>query len=191
MIFTAEDLAFLRRPHVARAWFAELDLPVGIRRMHTGVGRVELGGHEWRGVTDPVNGQLVGIDVIEDPRFGQAPSIQIVLAGVGLEFFKSVRQDAREIEGRRCDFYWAAFDQETAQIWPRGLVKLFPGKMSAPTRQWQGIGVRTIAVTIESLWQSQNYPFTPYRWNDAGLRARHPGAKGFMFVGVRVQETLR
>lgn len=188
--FTEADLDKLSGPHVARLWFAELDLPSGLARLHNGVGRITVGGYEWRGVTDPIVGQLVSIDAVEDPRFGQAASVQIVLSGVNVEFYRSVKADARALEGRRADLYWAAFDPETGEI-VIGLKKLFPGKMSAPSLHRQGIGTRTVGLTIESMWQSQNYPFSAFKWSAAGQQARFPGDKGGEFIGVRVSETFK
>lgn len=186
-IFTEADLDWLARPHVARAWFLELDLPSGISRLHNATGRVHAGGYEWRGVTDPIGGTLVSIDSVEEPRFGQAVAANIMLSGANREFFKSVHVSAKAIEGRRGDLYWAAFDAETAKLWPRGLVRLFPGKITSPLLQWQGIGVRTVSITLESIWSSQNYAVGG-KWNGAGQRLDFPGDKGLDFVGVKVSE---
>ena len=126
-LFSGEDLAFLRRPHIARAWFADLDLPSGRWRLHNGVGRKMVGGYEWRGVSDPGGRQLVSIGAAEDPRFGQAAKIDIVLSGVDVDFLRSVKDQGRLIGGRLADIYWCAFDQETQEGWPSGLKKMFPG----------------------------------------------------------------
>lgn len=185
-IFSADDLDRLAGPHVARAWFLELDLPAGAARFHSGTGRKTVGGYEWRGVTDPIGGQLVSLNGIEEPRFGQAVAIQVILSGANREFFKSVHDIARDIEGRRADLYFAMFDGETQEL-IGGLRKIFPGKMSAPSLAWSGIGTRTVAITIESIWSSQNYPFGG-KWNGAGQRKRYAGDKGLDFVGVKVTE---
>lgn len=185
-IFTEADLDGLAAPHVGRAWFLEMDLPSGIHRLHNGTGRVSIGGHEWRGVTDPIGGQLVALSNVEEPRFGQAVAVQITLSGANREFFKSINDSARAIEGRRADLYFAVIDQETGEVLI-GLKKLFPGKLSAPKTRWEGVGVRTVSVTIESIWSSQNYPFGG-KWNGADQRRRYPGDKGLDFVGVKVSE---
>lgn len=188
-IFTEEDMEKLKRPHVARAWFLEMDLPIGITRLHNGTGRVTIGGNVWKGVTDPLGTQIVSLSNIEEPRFGQAVAVEVALAGANKEFFKSVHVSAKEIEGRRADLYWAAFDAETEElIIP--LKKLFPGKLSAPSLNWSGIGIRTVTVTIESIWSSQNYPFGG-QWNPADQRRRYPGDKGLDFVGVKVMENWK
>lgn len=184
--FSAADLDRLSGPHVSRAWFSEIDLPSGIKRLHNGVGRVTVGGYEWLGVTDPLGGQLVRVDAVEDPRFGQAPSVVITLGGISVEFWREVKSTARQMEGRRCDMYWASFDPETGDV-DITLKKLFPGKISAPTLHRAGIGIRNASFTIESLWQSQNYPFGG-RWNSADQERRFPGDLGGQFIGVKVQE---
>lgn len=185
-IFSDADLDRLAAPHVARAWFIEMDLPSGTARLHNGTGRVTLGGHEWRGVTDPIGGQLVSLSPVEEPRFGQAVAVTVTLSGANREFFQSVHTTAREMEGRRADLYWAAFDGETGEVLI-GLKKLFPGKMTSPTLQWHGIATRTVSLTIESIWSSQNYAFGG-KWTDADQRRRYPGDKGLQYVGVRVSE---
>ncbi|WP_411033845.1 transcriptional regulator [Shinella sp. BYT-45] len=188
--FSEAELEFLRRPHIARAWFADIDLPSGRWRLHNGVGRKTVGGQEWRGVSDPGGGQLVSIGAVEDPRFGQAAKIDIVLAGVNVAFLRSVKDQGRQIEGRLADVYWCAFDQETQEVWPSGLKTMFPGFLSSPKISWSGIGSRTVLLTIESLWHSQNYPFGG-KWTPADQRARFPGDKGLDYVGVKVQEIIR
>ncbi|HWK65404.1 MAG TPA: transcriptional regulator [Rhizobiaceae bacterium] len=184
--FSEADFDRLSGPHVSRAWFAEIDLPSGIKRLHNGVGRVTIGGHEWLGVTDPTGGQLVRVDTVEEPRFGQAPSVLITLGGISVAFWREVKSTARQMEGRRCDLYWAEFDPETGEI-SIALKKLFPGKISAPSLQRAGIGIRNAGFVIESLWQSQNYPFGG-RWNAADQERRYPGDLGGQFIGVKVQE---
>lgn len=190
LMFSEADRAFLRRPHISRVWFAELDLPSGLARMHSGSGRVTIGGYEWRGVTDPFGYQMLGMSAVEDPRFGQAAKIDVTISGVNVDFLRSVKDTARDIEGRRADVYWCAFDQETAEPWAGGMKKLFPGYMSAPAISWTGIGMRSVRITIESLWQSQNYPFGG-KWSPADLKRRYPGAKGLDYVGVKVQEIIK
>lgn len=189
-LFSDADREFLRRPHIARAWFLDVDLPGGRWRLHNGVGRVTIAGQEWFGMSDPFGRQFIGISAVEDPRFGQAAKIDVTLAGVNVDFLRSVKDNARLIEGRLADVYWCAFDQETEEIWSGGLKKLFPGYMSAPAIHWTGIGVRAVSVTIETLWQSLNYPFGG-KWTPADLKRRFPGAKGLDYVGVRVQEIIK
>lgn len=181
------DIRQLEAPHIARAWFLELDLPDGPVRMHSGTGRVDIGGHTWTGVTDPIGRQLVGIDAVEEPRFGQAVAVNIVMSGVNREFFREVHRLAREMEGRKANIYFAVFDAETERPWEPGLIRMFPGRISSPALRWEGIGVRTIAVTIESLWSSQNYQFGG-KWTDGDQRRRYPGDKGLQYVGVKVYE---
>lgn len=188
MPFTEDDFDRLSGPHVARAWFAEIDLPSGIKRHHNGVGTVTAGGHEWLGVTDPLGGQLVQIDAVEDPRFGQAPSVVITLGGISVAFWREVKDTAREMEGRRCDLFWASFDPETGEI-DIELKKLFPGRITAPSLVRSGIGIRNAVFTIESLWQSQNYPFGG-KWNASDQMRRFPGDKGGQFIGVKVVEVF-
>jgi hypothetical protein len=189
-LFSTEDREFLRRPHIARAWFCTLYLPSGTWNVHNGYGNVTIGDTEWHGVSDPAGRQLVSLSAVEDPRFGQAAKVDIVLSGVSVDFIRSVKQTAREIESSRADVFWCAFDQETHEVWPSGLKKLFPGYISAPKRHSQGIGVRTVSFTIETLWQSQNYPFGG-RWTNADQMRRFPGDKGLEFVGVKVTEVIR
>lgn len=187
-IFSPTDFEFLQRPHIARAWFARLDLPAGISYLHSGVGSVDLDGHTWIGVSDPLSGRLVSLSQVEEPAFGQAAAITIVLSGANREFIQSVHATARQIEGRPADIYWCAFDGETQQPWASGLKKLFPkGRMTSPSIQWTGIGQRSVSITIENIFQAQN--FAPGgRWTGADQRRRYPGDKGMDFIGVEIKE---
>ncbi|HEX5940503.1 MAG TPA: transcriptional regulator, partial [Dehalococcoidia bacterium] len=106
------------------------------------------------------------------------------------DFIRSVKGQARQTEGALADLYWCAFDQETQEVWSGGLKKLFPGYLSAPKRQSQGIGVRTVSFTVETLWQSQNFPFGG-KWSPADQERRYPGDKGLEFVGVKVTEIIK
>lgn len=186
-IFTEDEQDVLARPHVARAWFGAFDLPSGMARFHNGCGTVTIGGFDWSGVTDPVGGQLVSVGMVEEPVFGQAAALQIVIAGASLAFIQSVHSTAAEIEGRSADIYWAAFDAETQQALT-GLKKLFPrGRMTSPAIQWGGLAKRLVAITVESVWATQNFP-PGGKWNGPGQRARYPGDLGLDFVGVKISE---
>jgi len=187
-IYSEADMERLSGPHVARAWFAEIDLPSGLVRTHNGVGRFTIGGREWRGVTDPMGGQLVSVSAVEDPRFGQAASVSVILGPISAVAWKEIKQTAREIEGRRWDLYWAAIDPETGEI-DVNLKKMFPGKMSAPALFRAGVGTRYASFTIESMWQAQNYPFGG-KWNPSDQERRFPGDKGGQFIGVKVVEVF-
>lgn len=185
-VLTQDDMARLSDLNVGRAWFLQLDLPDGMVRLHNGVGRVSVGGQEWRGVSDPIGGQLVSISPVEEARFGQAVAVNVTLSGANKAFLQSVHATRRELEGRRADMFWAAFDGETGEVLI-GPKRLFPGRISSPTIQWQSTGVRLVSLTIESLWSGDNYPFGG-RWNDADQRRRYPGDKGLQYVGVKVEE---
>lgn len=187
-LFTTDEAAKLGGPHISRAWFAELDLPSGISRLHNGVGTINANGHDWRGVTDPIGGTLVDIDAVEDPRFGQAAVVAIVLSGANVEFWRSVKLLGREIEGRLATLSWAMVDSETGEI---GLFKtMLPGRMSAPSLRREGIGRRAMSLTIEGFWQAKNFPFGG-RWNKADQLRRYPGDLGGEFIGQKASETWR
>lgn len=186
-IISAADAATLAGPHIARAWFAVLDLPSGTTYLHSGTGRKTVSGQEYRGVSDPVGGRLVSVSQVDEPQFGQAASVQITLTGVDAAFIREVKSTAREIEGRSATLYWAAFDGET-QVLKTTLIPVFPfGRMTAPSISWQGIGIRAVTITVESIWQAKNFP-PGGRWNPAGQRARYAGDKGLDFVGVEITE---
>jgi hypothetical protein len=186
-VISPGDVRRLRRPHVARAWFGVFDFPVGTMYLHSGVGSVEIGGNEYIGVSDPLSGRLVQLSQVEEPQFGQASAVQVILTGASKEFIQSVHATAREIEGRSAVIYWAAFDAER-QTLITDLVPLFPrGRMSSPAIYWQGIGIRYVTLTIENIWSAKN--FAPGgRWTPADQRRRFPGDKGLDFVNVKVSE---
>lgn len=185
-IFSQEQMNALAAPHVARAWFLYADLPAGPAYWHNGVGRKSIGGQEYLGVTSPIGGQLVNIASVEDPRFGQAAVTSITLSGANREFFQSVHDTARAIEGRQARLYWAAFNQETEEV-IGGLVEMVRGFLTAPSLVWQGIGSRMVSINLVGLWEGQNYQFGG-RWTDADQRRRYLGDKGLQYVGVKVAE---
>lgn len=192
-LFSSDDLDKLSGPHVGRAWFVHLMLPttspVTDLRLHNGTGRVTIGGYEWRGVTDPVGGRLASISDVEDPQFGQAPAVQIILTGVDLAFVQSIHVDARALEGADCDIYWAMVDPETGEVLI-SLKRLFPGILSAPSIVWERAGRRSVAFTVESIWASKNYS-PGGKWNGASQRRRFAGDLGLDFIGVNVADNWR
>lgn len=184
--FSPTEAAALARPHVMRAWLVEFDLPSGVLRLHNGAGTVMVGGKEWSGVSDPtVPGRMVSVSQVEEPRFGAAAAITFQLGGVTADFLKSLREVS--IEGRSARVYWAAFDGETQEV-IGSPVLLFPGgRLTSPARRREGIGTRTVEITIENLWSSLNYA-PGGRWNPADQKRRYPGDKGLDFQGVEVVE---
>jgi len=185
-LFTSGQIAALRAPHVNRAWFVALDLPSGMLRMHNGVGSVTAGGYTWRGVSNPTGGRLVSIGSIEEPRFGAAAAIALVISGVDVAFLQSVKDAARTMEGRPAYVYFGMFDAETQEI-IGNLVPVFPsGLVSSPSMQ-RSDGVRTVSITIESIFGTRKY-MPGGKWNAAGQRQRFAGDKFFDLTTAKVKE---
>ena len=187
-IISPTQQALLKAPHIGRCFFAKLYFPDGIKYLHNGFGDVTypLDGEDqvWRGMSSADGGVLVGISEIEDPRFGTAPNINLVLAGVDLAYMKSIKDIARDIEGRRADVYFAVIDPETADL-VIGLTPLFPlGRMSAP-RLKRSATMNVINLSIESFFSSQNFPFGGM-WNDANQQKQYAGDKGLSLIGTEV-----
>ncbi len=186
-VFAAEDIERLLAPHVTRAWFARLELPSGELFLHSGVGRVVLDGVTWLGLGDPVGARLLSLGTIEEPRFGSAAAMAVVLTGVDVDFFRSVWTNRDAIEGSVAEVWWQTWDMETATpIGPK--VKIFPrGRITAPKIIRERLGVRSIGLSIVSIWESKN--FAPGgRWTPADQHRRFPGDKGLDFVGVEITE---
>jgi len=189
-LFTTDEAARLKGPHIGRGWFAEIQLASGTWYLHNGVGTVTHAEHDWRGVSDPLGGTLAAVEEAEEDRFGQAVAVRVLLAGVNAAFWASVKLEARGMEGRPAKLYWALIDPEDGTI---GIFKsLFPMgcRISTPRLHHEGIGTRYVAITFEGFWQSQNYPFGG-RWNDADQRRRFPGDKGLQYAGSDVHEQWR
>ena len=189
-IFSAEDLDALSRPHIQRAWFAEVDLPSGLRRLHTGMGPMEIGGHEWEGVSDPFGGQLVGVAGFEEPRFGTAPALDIVFTGANRSFLKAIWDTRHAIEGSRCDFWFATFDAETGEV-VIPMKKLYPGRLTAPKLVFGGSSVRAITMRCVTAFEGLNFPETGAAWSPAGQRSRFPGDKGLDFINADIVEEYK
>lgn len=175
--FSSDDLARLASPHVRRAWFAHVVLPSGERRLHTGMGPVTIGGYRWDGISDPFGGQLVGVGTIEEPEFGAAPYVDIVMSGANQTFLKQVWDDRESVEASDCDLYFAVFDAETGEVLI-DLKKLFPGKLSGLRFQFGQNVTRTINVKVVTPFEGLNFPETSAMWSPAGQRRRFQGDKG-------------
>lgn len=187
-IYTEDDLAALGRPHVQRAWFCETELPMGLRRLHTGMGPIEIGGNEWQGVSDPFGGQLIGVGSVEEPEFGQASAVDVVISGANREFLRQMWVDRHDIEGVRADLFVAMFDAESGDpVVP--LRRWFPGKLTAPKFSIVGANVRFIGMKIVSPFEGLNFPETGSMWSPAGQRARYPGDAGLdLITGPIIEE---
>lgn len=186
----------LRAPHVGRIFCVELEFPDETKRLHNGYGDVQLSlngtSYTWRGMSDPLGGVLVSISEIEDPRFNSAPTIDIALTGVDAAYLKSIKDIARDIEGLSASVYFGMIDPEEPNdgglIVP--LTPLFPfGKMTAPALK-RSATENTVLITIESFFQSQNYPFGG-KWSDTGQQKRYPGDLGLSEMGTEVSATRR
>lgn len=185
---SAADLEALEAPHVCRAMFADVQLPSGRRRFHSGLGPVAIGGYTWEGVSDPFGGQIVSVGQLQEPRLGQAPSVDIVFSGANRAWLKTVWDDT--VEGAPCDLYWAMFDGETGAV-VLDLRLLFQGRLSAPQFSFVGLAVREIVVTVESVYASLNYPTPEMEWTTASQRRRYPGDEGLDFLGSDLIEVYK
>ena len=183
-LFTAEDRVWLKAPHVSRLWTGVITTPDGVTYLHNGVGRIEIAGQMYHGVSHPL-GQLVNISSVEDERFGQATKIDIVIAGVSAAAFKEWKQYARQIEGLSANISFGVFDPETLNV--RMFKSMRAGKLSAAKLFRRGVTQRFIGIAIEGAWQAMNYPFGG-KWSPGDFRQRNGGAKGMDFLGVKVSE---
>jgi hypothetical protein len=103
---------------------------------------------------------------------------------------KSMRAQVDFLEGGPATVYMAVVDQETFELWPRGLATLFPGFLSSPSFYHEGVGIRAVSFNIEGIWQSQDYPWGR-SWNDADHRRVYPGDKAFEYAGTEVLEVMK
>ena len=197
-LFTPTEQDALKAPHVSRAFFVELFHQDGVRYFHNGYGSLELslpsGGDlvEWIGMSDPFTGTVVGISEVEEPRFGSAPTIQVALAGVNSAYLKKWKDDARGLEGRVANVYFAMFDPESPN--QDGLITslkpLFPGgRVTAPSFKHTN-SMRVVGLTVESFFQSQNAPFGGM-WDYAGQKRRYSADEGLSEMGTIVNATRR
>lgn len=190
MTFTADDLDKLSRLHVQRAIFARVQFPSGERRLHTGLGKVVVGGEEWEGVTDPFGGQMVSLDAIEEPWFGHAPAIDVVISGANRQWLKQMWDDWDTLDGVQCDLYFAVFDAETGETLI-GLKPLFEGRLTAPRFSFLGATIRFVQAKIVSVFEGLNFPSVDAAWSPAGQRKRYPGDKGLDLINAKIIEYFR
>jgi len=186
-VFTEADMDRLALPFVARAWLGEFDFPRGVQYLHSGTGRVTIDGHEFIGVSDPANKRLVGVGQIEEPQFGAAAAVAIVLSAPSKELIQQVYADARDIEGRAATIYFAQFDAETQARISQLVPMIRHGKMSAPSIEIQGLRIRQVSLTVENIWSAHNYA-PGGRWSPADMERRFAGDKGGAFIGVKIPE---
>ncbi|RIK83558.1 MAG: transcriptional regulator [Hyphomicrobiales bacterium] len=190
MSFSQQDFEALSGLYIQPAWFAHVDFPSGERRLHTGMGPVEIGGHEWEGVSDPFGGQLVGLGAVEEPYFGQAPAVDVVMSGANREFLKSVWDDRHAIEGCSCDLYFATFDAETGE--PVVMFRrMMQGRLTAPRVVINGPVVRAISLKIVGEFEGLNFPTMGSMWSPTGQRQRHSGDKGLDYINADVVEVYK
>lgn len=190
MAYTQDDLDKLGGLYTGRAWFAHVQLPSGARRLHTGMGPKTVGGHEWEGVSDPFGGQMVGVGTIEEPYFGSAPAVDVVMSGANKAFLKEVWDDRADMEGVSCDLYFATFDPETGDE-DVALQKLVPGKISAPRISFIGAAIRFISMKVVSVFEGLNFPDTGSAWSPAGQRQRYAGDKGLDYISADIVEEYK
>lgn len=184
-LYSEADLDALSLLHSGTGIFARIDLPSGESLLHTGMGRKVIGGETWEGVTNPFGGALVEIGEIEEPEFGQAPAINVMIAGNNRAFLKSMWDDRFSIEGATCDLYSYDQNAETGEVLI-GLKRFFPGKLTALRFNIVGANVRTIHVRIVSVFEGLNFPSVDADWSPSGQRRRYAGDKGLDEMGQNI-----
>lgn len=189
-MFSQQDFVALSGLYVQMGWFADVDFPSGRRRLHTGMGPVEIGGYEWEGISDPFGGQLVGLGAIEEPYFGQAPVVDVVFSGANKAFFKSIWDDRRALEGCSCDLYFATFDAETGEqiITFR---QMMSGRLTGLRLLINGPVIRAVSLKIASEFEGLNYPAVGSMWSPVGQAKRHPGDTGLDYINADIVEVYK
>ncbi|MCF3933305.1 transcriptional regulator [Acuticoccus sp. M5D2P5] len=189
-LFGAADEAALDAMHVCRAWFADIVLPTGRRRLWTGDGPITIGGATWEGVTDPFGGQLVSLTDVEEVRFGQAPAAAAVISGANREWLRTV-WDGAGIVGVPCDLLFAVFDQETGAALT-DLKLMVQGKITGVHFEMgDGLSTRAIVVRIGSWEEALNFAAMATDWSPDGQRSRVAGDRGLDYVGAKAQVDFR
>jgi len=183
-------LEHLSRPHVAINWLCEIDYPDGLRRYHDGFGTVTTGGRDWQGVNDPAGAQVVAIAPVRMPKFGQAPFVDIIIAGASNGFIRSYWINRTDFEGAECNIYYRTVDTDTGEeLIP--LRRLFPGRLTAGRIERTGQHFRTLSFKVVSTGEGLNFPATKWDWTSAGQRARYPGDKGLDFIKADIVTEFR
>lgn len=185
-VFPAADVEVLRRWHVGPAFFLELELPSGTRRFWDGAGNILADGHEWEGVTDAFGDRAVFVETFDAPELGTAPAVLIPIAAASTEFMAYMRGNDRVLEGVRATIYMSAFDSETGeQAFP--LRALFPGFISGIKTRWEGVGLRTVFITLESILHGKNFTYGQ-EWSSTATRRRNAGDSGGDEIGKKSDE---
>lgn len=183
------NLEAFKAPHVARGWFVYMDLPSGESRLHTGVGTIEVLGHSWLGISDPIGGTLAGVSAVDQPKFGVASVVQLSVSGVNEDFYADVFNQSDDIEGHIAEIYFAVIDQETGQFLMRPQ-RYIRGFLSSPKHSRPDKRSRMVSINVENIFFRANQPFTG-TWNNASQQELFAGDKGLERVGYSGSEAIK
>src|SRR4051794_25522402 len=94
---------------IAPLHFAELDFASGFVRVHTRLGTITWGGHDWLGV-----GQLGGVSAVEETTDLSRKTVSYTLSGIPGDMISVVLDE--QYQGRPARLYLGLLDTITNQL---------------------------------------------------------------------------
>ena len=167
---SANDSA-VAAPVVEPVYFLEMNFDGGAVRVHTQLGTIAWGGHDWSGV-----GSFGGVSTVEENSDLSRRTMTYTLSGIPGDMVSVVLGE--NYQGRTANLYIGFLDRDT------GVLVATPELMDQGRMDIAEITQgETFVVTLnaESRFAAWNRPVVR-RYNNADQQARFPGDRGLEFV---------
>ncbi len=171
------------RRAIGRAVLVRMHFDDGVERYHNGQGRlVTQDGERFLGVGDAGGTRVVSIGAIQEARAGVASTVDIMLSGVDLAFWREVYRAGDTWEGVPVDILIQLFEPSGQAL--IGLPQIiFEGALSVPSLLRPRGDLRQITLTVESdLWSSRAVAVYG-TLSDADQKRRSPGDSALQYIG--------
>lgn len=164
---------------VAPVYFAALDFPSGMVRVHSAIGTISWGGYDWLGV-----GQFGMVDGLTEEAELSRKTVTYTLTGIPNDLIATVLGE--NYQGRPAKIYIGFFNLTTYQMIAEP--ELLDSGLMDVTVIDEGQEC-SVSVTAESRIASWSRP-NVRRYTDAEQQARYPGDKGLEFISQASQNEI-
>lgn len=196
------DPALFRSAVIARAPLIDLDFRSSPMGVWTGSRNLDLSHFGLRNYLGM--GRLAQVSGIEQAAGGQAPNVQLTLAGVGTDVLDKLQNTEAEVRGRRCTIRMGLWREQIYQNQPElmfaGFIVLGVGLMDKVAVRFARQEGETpgkselrgdITLHIESLFASRRKSATESPYTDNDQQIRFPGDKGLEHAGTMTNKNYR
>ena len=193
------DPALLRSTLITRAALVDLDFASAPMGLWTGSGPLDL---QHQGLRYYLGmGHLAQVGSIEQASGGQAPQLQLTLAGIGTDVMSRLVNAEAETAGRRCTIRMGLW-REGAHGQPEffaGSIVMGVGlmdKMTLRMRRESGddgasVLLGDVTLAIESLFSGRRKAATESPYTDNDQQIRFPGDLGLRHAATMVNNSMR